>query len=386
MDVRWYPLQDGDAGIIQTLAVMESQASGATADPLLVETVRRLVRGLPNDPLQQTHAIYDWVKAHYIFTPDPRTYDLMLTPHEMLLRIDRDGFVQEDCESVSTLLAAMFQAVGIATRFRVLSRGVQGPGDTGYQHVFVEALIGGQWTPFDATLDIPGGARPALGAHEATFERGTLTREDLTMYRNVPGLGYVPATYFTGGYGGRTGLGDDGAAGPTSDNPSYELTIPTTPPLQPTGYTPWTSPTLEAGPEITNPDMILTGAPAPVAGAGLHLISPLDTSMPTLPGMSTGIEGPTGMPPQPSAAGTTFGTVINDLTKLVGAGLPLLERYGVFKPQANVIRAGQPRFLPLPGQPALTAYPGVSAALQSPYTPLIIGAGVLLVIWMLSRR
>ncbi len=172
--VTWHPLGAGDPGTQETLEEMRSAVQAAIRDPLVVATARRLVAAVPErDTLGEAQALFAWVARHYRYTHDPTEYDLLTTPQFLLRDIQQHGVTTEDCESVTTLLAALLEAVGIRTRFRVIAGQPPVAGDSRFSHVFLEALIGGRWVAFDLTVrSRPPGFRPQGRGREAVYEEG----------------------------------------------------------------------------------------------------------------------------------------------------------------------------------------------------------------------
>ncbi|HZU52934.1 MAG TPA: transglutaminase-like domain-containing protein [Holophagaceae bacterium] len=58
-----------------------------------------------------------------------------------------------DCEDFMALLAALFVAVGIKVRARIIKI----PSAQGWAHIYPQAFLDGQWRSFDATMKYPAG-------------------------------------------------------------------------------------------------------------------------------------------------------------------------------------------------------------------------------------
>ncbi|MGH7377929.1 MAG: transglutaminase-like domain-containing protein, partial [Candidatus Methylomirabilales bacterium] len=160
--VSWAALPAGDPGTGRTLAEMEAAVRAAIRDPLVVQTARKIVARVPErDSRAEAEALLRWLQAHLRYTRDPTDYELLVPPSRLLREIQAAGVATEDCDSASMALAALLQAVGIRTRFRVL--GAQPPrgADSRFSHVYVEALVEGGWLALDPTVrGRPLGYRP----------------------------------------------------------------------------------------------------------------------------------------------------------------------------------------------------------------------------------
>ncbi len=174
--VAWAALPMGDAGTARTLDAMEQEVRAATRDPLVVQTARRIVARVPErDTRAEAEAIFRWLQAHLRYTRDPTDYELLVPPPRFLREIQAHGTAVEDCDSAAMALAALLQAIGIRTRFRVL--GAQPPrgADSRFSHVYVEALVDGAWFALDPTIrGRPPGFRPAGRGREAVYEEGAM--------------------------------------------------------------------------------------------------------------------------------------------------------------------------------------------------------------------
>lgn len=174
--VAWETLPTGDAGIQRTLAAMEAAVRAGIRDPLVVQTARRIVARVPErDTRAEAEAIFRWLQAHLRYTRDPTDYELLVGPARFLREIQAHGAAVEDCDSASMALAALLQAIGIRTRFRVLSgEAPRGP-DSRFSHVYVEAFMDGEWVPLDPTIrGRPPGFRPLGRGREAVYEEGAM--------------------------------------------------------------------------------------------------------------------------------------------------------------------------------------------------------------------
>jgi len=147
------PLLSGDAGIAQTIALMDQAVDDAARDPWVRSVAGRLIAGI--DPMQlerQARRIWEWFVDHVRFVRDGVGQEIVSSARWTLTH----GF--GDCDDMVVALRGMLAAIGIVTR--TVTVAVQ-PGQTAFSHVYLEAdLGGGRWIPLDA-------ARP-----QAQFGRG----------------------------------------------------------------------------------------------------------------------------------------------------------------------------------------------------------------------
>lgn len=340
MRVAWHALAEGDPSIASTLAEMQRQKLRALVDPNIVASARLIAReaAASRDTMKIAGAIFQWVQERFRYIPDPARYDLMMTPALMLREIAREGIVMEDCESVATLLATLLEAVGIPTRFHVVSQAMPITGDHGYSHVWVDAFITRQWVPFDATLpESRPGERPSTG----------ITSEAVFTDRLIPvGLGRPPMYYATTPqrrtsrmHGIGLGfLGQDAVSVPTSDIFSESVPSPTGPPIAPSAS-----------------DIF---APEPTAAEGMTYPTSPSGSSPTFPG------APNPDQPSRSTSPIDWTSIFKSAGQAGATVLPLLERYGALRPAPTQVAPPKPGTVATPklGLPAFIQYPNLPFA------------------------
>jgi len=356
--VAWQRVAEGDAGIVSTLDEMRRQMLTAITDPALVQTARLLVQRAAErrDPAQMADAIFQWVQERYRYVADPVRYDLLMPPALMLREIAQRGYVAEDCESVATLLAVLMESVGIPTRFHVVSQSLPTAGDAGYAHVWTDALIGRQWTPYDATLpEARAGDRP----------QGGITAEAIYTDRLYPvQLGRLAMYYATSQRRPR-GLGQNifEPELPDTGPPSFGVPAPEGPPL--TAPSPFES----------------EQATYPVSTVG---------SSPTFPGAPS--PGTTGRETTPIDWGAIFGGA----AKALAVTLPALERYGALTPAPTVVatrpgtmpttRLALPAFLQYPNLPFAGQYAASLGVTPQTLSQVLVWGGGAVLVLLLVRQ
>lgn len=167
--VSLLPLADGDAGTGDTLGHMRALVSEAQTNPMLRGAVLDALRGLPRGAESDLDGLLRWVRQYTRFTADPLDVEVLTSPGVMLEEIARTGQALGDCDELATLYAALAEAAGYPTRFRV-----QGPPGDRYTHVIVEVDAGGRWVPVDPSNPSAGvGWAPTVGiGREAVEMRG----------------------------------------------------------------------------------------------------------------------------------------------------------------------------------------------------------------------
>lgn len=129
---------------------MQNVARQSLEDPAIVSLAADIVAEVDGrDTLGQIAAIRSWLARYVRFLPDPRIDgDVIRTPAALLSQLGRVGYMQGDCDDVSTLAATLGQAVGLNARFVTLGFDPVGP----YTHVFCELEDEtGQWHELDVT-------------------------------------------------------------------------------------------------------------------------------------------------------------------------------------------------------------------------------------------
>lgn len=140
------PLAAGDAGIRQTVAVMQRLADQGARDPIVRGAVVSAIhhRNLrSHDFVGQARAWFDYVKGAVAFVNDPVNSELVQSPRVTL------AVGAGDCDDRATLLAAGLKSIGIPSVFKVVALDRRRPG--AFSHVYVEAMIDGRTIAMDPT-------------------------------------------------------------------------------------------------------------------------------------------------------------------------------------------------------------------------------------------
>lgn len=113
----------------------------AASDPDFLRTAQAL------GSLQMMDA---YVRTHYKYRDERE--EIVRTPEFMLNDLVRIGYMEGDCDDVSTLYAAFIKALGYPARFVAIR---YNPDNPNFEHVFSQAYAGGSWRTFDGTVQ-PG--------------------------------------------------------------------------------------------------------------------------------------------------------------------------------------------------------------------------------------
>jgi hypothetical protein len=147
IQVRRYPLRDGDPGIAHTIKLMRALVEGREGGPS--PEVRALALAITHglssrDKAGQIAAVLDWVKQNIDFRGE---YKETLQSPVVTLQL-KGG----DCDDHSMLIAALLKSIGFKTRFTTVAADDEDPQQ--FSHVFAEALdpTTRQWTALDSTV------------------------------------------------------------------------------------------------------------------------------------------------------------------------------------------------------------------------------------------
>lgn len=146
-DSTLYSIADGARGTRQTLRMMSRLAREFKCNPLIRNTARELVQGLPGQDYRgEAETLLRFVQTEIRYLQDINGVETVHAPDVIL------QYRAGDCDDSATLFAAMLESIGHPTRF--IAVGFRAPNE--FEHVFVETRIGSQWLAGETT--IPGAA------------------------------------------------------------------------------------------------------------------------------------------------------------------------------------------------------------------------------------
>ncbi len=134
-------ISDGVAGVDDTLRAMRALVNKCKTDLGIRQTATSVAFLQPEkDEYAEAQAVFDYVRDHIRYTRDINGIETLMTPVQTLA--SRLG----DCDDQSCLLACMLESIGYPTRFVVA-----GYNGGGFEHVYVQAWVGGRWVSMDPT-------------------------------------------------------------------------------------------------------------------------------------------------------------------------------------------------------------------------------------------
>lgn len=144
-------LSNGPRGSIETVRHMRALVKESSVDPALMNAAIGIIHMVPaQDQLAEVDALFEYVRGSIRYVRDVAHVETLSDPRMTLQRM------VGDCDDKSTLLAALFEAVGYPTRF-VLA-GYASPDQ--FEHVYLQVLVNNFWLDADATVFEPLGYAP----------------------------------------------------------------------------------------------------------------------------------------------------------------------------------------------------------------------------------
>ncbi len=143
------PLETGDAGVAQTIALMRQLVNDAKKDPVVNRAAVEVLRNTPQfNPAADAQAIFDFVKNNFRFVNDPIGTQALRPVRETL------NLRAGNCANFSMLVAALGETVGYRSRFVTVAADPADPSQ--FSHIYPELEINGEWLAVDAAR--PGAA------------------------------------------------------------------------------------------------------------------------------------------------------------------------------------------------------------------------------------
>lgn len=112
----------GDAGVMQTLAVMRSLVDQAMDSPIVIQTGRGLAAsdGAAN-PAATALRIKAWMARFWHYVDDPVTREHLEDATYLLTQFQQNRYLAGDCDEAAILAATLGKAVGLDAIFTVLA-------------------------------------------------------------------------------------------------------------------------------------------------------------------------------------------------------------------------------------------------------------------------
>jgi hypothetical protein len=143
------PISSGRSGTIATLREMAKLSRAGSAHPDVIRAAQNVARRAPErDDRATMRAMLADVRRRMRYTKDPLGVELVKAPWTSIGQSDLHGVEPMDCDDASVMLASMLGAVGIPSRFVVVSTDKRRPRD--FSHVYLHAQASdGSWVPLD---------------------------------------------------------------------------------------------------------------------------------------------------------------------------------------------------------------------------------------------
>lgn len=139
----------GPFDVEHTIGLMRCMVRESKILPSIINQAVSIIHGMPaKDEFYEVSALHDFVLNHVRYVRDVNGIETLSTPVMTLQRL------VGDCDDKATLLATLLEAVGYPTRF------VMGDYGAGFEHVYLQAFIDGEWMSLDPTEHRPIGWEP----------------------------------------------------------------------------------------------------------------------------------------------------------------------------------------------------------------------------------
>ena len=141
----------GPAGVKATLRLMSANAKRGKVHQAVYMKARTLTRALSQkDKRSEIAALHAFVRDHIRYVADPIGVEFLQTADKTL------AIGSGDCDDKSTLLGALLESIGYATRFCAI-----GYKKGSFSHVYPQVSIGDdKWLTLETTENWPVGREP----------------------------------------------------------------------------------------------------------------------------------------------------------------------------------------------------------------------------------
>ena len=158
-----YTIDDGDAGIMQTVDYMWNYALRDTKETLVKKLVRQLKGKNDHETIRN---IYNWVWQNVEYKLDPADREMITSPIHYVNGNRRTG----DCDCMTTLLVCLLETAGFDCAIKVIAWRIYD-----YTHVYAEVWYNGKWQTLDPTLKANG-----FGKQDKKIKRfKRITKQDM---------------------------------------------------------------------------------------------------------------------------------------------------------------------------------------------------------------
>lgn len=138
----------------RTLETMVRFCLEATRDPVIVQYANEVIENVRGRDIPgQIATIHTFLDRYFRFINNPVGVQRIRTPRDMLIDIERKGFVSGACDDAAILAAALGMCNAIRAQFRAVGFGASSIPDDGapLTHVIADLWDGSQWCALDVT-------------------------------------------------------------------------------------------------------------------------------------------------------------------------------------------------------------------------------------------
>ncbi len=136
--IQWRPIQEGEAGILETLRVMRLLATEGAQQSVRVRSLSDLVL------IYGVAGLDNWLRRFFVYRDELE--EVVRTPDFMLDQLQNEGRIEGDCDDIATLAASIAAAANQRCQFVAIdSKG------EGLDHVFVR-VFQDRWIVVDPTV------------------------------------------------------------------------------------------------------------------------------------------------------------------------------------------------------------------------------------------
>lgn len=144
-------IASGVRGVRQTLDAMRRLVRAFRVAPELRQAATSIIFTTPERSADaEASALFSWVQQSVRYVRDVHEVETLSTP--LVTLRGRIG----DCDDQVTLLATLLETVGYPTRFVAAGYYAEGT----FDHVYLQAFLGGDWVDMDPTEPNPMGWAP----------------------------------------------------------------------------------------------------------------------------------------------------------------------------------------------------------------------------------
>jgi hypothetical protein len=145
---------DAEPDPVRTLNEMVRLSVAATHDPIIVQYANEIVENVRGrDYAGQIATIHQFLDRYFRFINNPIGVQRIRTPRDMLIDIERKGFVLGACDDAAILAATLGLCNALNAQFRAVGFGSSSSKDDAapLTHVIADLWDGEKWCPLDVT-------------------------------------------------------------------------------------------------------------------------------------------------------------------------------------------------------------------------------------------